>query len=182
MNLFFVIVFLVASFALCLRDPAAFLPALLDGAKDAVALCMSLACVYAVWLGFLKIAEDAGVLRGMSRAMRPITRRLFRTDNPAALEKIAVNLSANFLGMGGAATSAGVDAMRLLAAEGEFSRAMFFVVNCAGVQLLSTTVLSLRAAAGAAQAFDVVLPILLSSVLALLVGAGLVFLVYGRTK
>lgn len=182
MNILFLAVFIVCTALLCVRDAAAFLPALLAGAERAVTLCITLAAVYAVWLGILQNAEDAGALRGLARGMKPLTKKLFRAENESALEKIAVNLSANLLGMGGAATPAGISAMHLLGAEkdAEYSRAMLFAVNCAGLQIFPTTVVSLRASAGAASAYDVVLPILLSSLCALLAGASLVLFLYGR--
>lgn len=182
MNVLFLAVFIVCTALICVRDPSAFLPALLAGAERAVSLCITLAAVYAVWLGILQIAEDAGALRGLARGMKPLTKKLFRTENEGALEKIAVNLSANLLGMGGAATPAGISAMHLLGAEenARYSRAMLFAVNCAGLQLFPTTVVSLRAAAGASSAYDVVLPILLSSLCALVLGASLVMLLCGR--
>lgn len=184
MNVVFLAVFLVSVALVVLRDPAAFLPALLTGAGKAVTTCLTLASAYAVWMGFLKIAEAAGVLRGMSRAMRPLSRRLFRTDDDKALEQIAVNLSANFLGMGGAATPAGISAMNLLGArkKNEYSRAMFFAVNCSGVQLLPTTALALRVQAGAQNAYSILLPAYLSELAALLVGMALVMIVYGRKR
>lgn len=184
MNFVFLVVFIACTLLLVVREPAAFLPALLAGVERAVGLCVTLAAVYAVWLGILQAAADAGLLRGMARGMKPLTKRLFRAENGPALEQIAVNLSANLLGMGGAATPAGISAMNLLGAErnAEYSRAMLFVVNCAGVQLFPTTVVSLRAAAGAVSAYDVVLPIFLSSFAALLFGAALVMLVYGRKR
>ena len=182
MNVLFLSVFLVCTAMLCVRDPAAFLPALLAGAERAVTLCITLAAVYAVWLGILQVAEDAGVLRGLARGMKPLTGKLFRAEKENALEKIAVNLSANLLGMGGAATPAGISAMRLLGAEkdAQYSRAMLFVVNCSGLQLFPATVVSLRAAAGASSAYDAVLPILLSSLCALVLGVLLVWAVLGR--
>ena len=184
MNFLFAAVFLTACALLLARDPAAFLPAMLEGAGNAVRLCVTLAAVYAVWLGILKVAEDAGILRGMARGAKPLLGKLFRTKNAAALEKIAVNVTANFLGMGGAATPAGVSAMNLLGAEkrADYSRAMLFVFNCAGVQLFPATVVSLRAAAGAAAPYDVVLPVLLASLSSLLFGAAAVMLAYGGKR
>lgn len=181
MNVLFVAVFSASCLFVAWIDPAAFLPALLRGAEKAVALCVTLAAVYAVWLGFLKVAEHAGALRAVSRGLRPLTRRLFRTDDERALEQIAANLSANLLGMGGAATPAGIAAMRLLGTgdRAEYARAMLFAVNCAGFQLLPATVLALRAQSGAANPYSVYLPILLASLSALLLGAVLVRVVYG---
>lgn len=179
MNVLFVCIFALSSAALLLSDPSAFLPALLSGAEDALRLGATLAAVYTVWLGFLKIAEDARLTRGLAKGLRPVTSRLFRTQNPAALGQIAVNLSANLLGMGGAATPAGAAAMRHLGGDGNArGRAMLFVIGCAGVQIFPSTVISLRAAAGAADPYDVYLPILLASLCALALGVGAVLLAY----
>ena len=183
MNILFVAVFAASSAALLFKDAAAFLPALLAGAGKGVALGLQLAAVWAVWLGFLHVAEDAGILRGLSRAVRPLTGRLLRTKNEAALGQAAVNLSANLLGMGGAATPAGTQAMRLLGEEeNAFGEAMLFVIGCAGVQIFPSSVIALRAAAGAADPYDVYLPILLASLCALAVGVSLVLLAYALKK
>ncbi|PWM51389.1 MAG: hypothetical protein DBX39_01895 [Bacillota bacterium] len=183
MNVIFVCIFVISGVLLILRDPAAFLPAMLEGSKNALMLGVTLAAVYAVWLGFLKIAEDAGLLKGFSKVLKPLTAKFFRTKDEKALEQISVNLAANLLGMGGAATGAGVCAMRLLDERGEtYARAMFFVVNCAGVQLLPATVLSLRVQSGSAAPYDIVFPALLAALAALAIGAVLVRIVYGRKK
>ena len=110
-------------------------------------------------------------------------RRLLKTDDAAAEEQVAVNFAANLLGMGGAATPAGISAMRLFGKQkNEYARAMLFVVNCAGVQLLPTTLISVRAAAGSAQPFAPVLPALCCSLAALLFGAILVHLLYRKRR
>ena len=183
MNVIFVCVFVISGILLIVRDPGAFLPAMLEGSKNALMLGVTLAAVYAVWLGFLKVAEDAGILRGFSRVLKPLTAKFFRTKDEKALEQISVNLAANFLGMGGAATGAGVSAMCLLDERGEeYARAMFFVVNCAGVQLLPATILSLRVQSGSVAPYDIVFPALLAALAALVIGAVLVRIVYGRKK
>lgn len=183
MNVLFLVVFIAASVLVVLGDPAAFLPALLAGASRAVALCLTLAGVYALWLGFLRVCKDAGLLSGLSRLLRPPVRRLLKTDDAAAEEQVAVNFAANLLGMGGAATPAGISAMCLFGEKkNEYARAMLFVVNCAGVQLLPTTLISVRAAAGSAQPFAPVLPALCCSLAALLFGAILVHLLYRKRR
>ena len=180
MNAIFLALFALSAGLLLVRDPAAFLPALLEGAGKAVSLGLTLAAVYVVWLGFLRVAEDAGLVRGLARGVRPLTSRLFATRNAAALDAAAVNLTANFLGMGSAATPAGIAAMRRLGRteRADYAQAMLFAVNCAGVQLLPTTALAVRMGAGSAQPYDIVLPALLASLSALLMGACLTLLLY----
>ena len=105
--------------------------------------------------------------------MLPLTRRLFGTKNDLALQNISVNLAANLCGMGGAATGAGIAAMRLLDKE-RYAQEMFFVVNCAGLQFFPSTVLSLRVQAGSAAPLSVLLPALLASLFSLALGILLV--------
>lgn len=184
MNVLFFAVFFASALAVLLRAPETFLPALLSGAESALKLGATLAAVYTVWLGFLKIAEDAKLTRALAKRLKPVTSRLFRVKDENTLGHIAVNMSANLLGMGGAATPAGISAMNLLGAaeRPDYSRAMLFVVNCAGLQLLPATVISLREKFGAASSYDVILPIFLSSLLSLAVGALLVKLFLGRKR
>jgi spore maturation protein A len=145
--------------------------ALLASGGEAVAMCLSLAGAYALWCGVMNILEAAGAMDALARAMRPLLARLFpeaagHTDVERA---IATNLSANMLGLGNAATPAGIEAMRgMQALNKESERAtdgmcMFLVVNASSLQLLPTTIISLRAAAGAAAPFDIVLPSLVAT-------------------
>ena len=183
MNIAFLIIFIASSVVLLVTKPEAYLSALLSGAESSLALCFTLAVIYTVWLGLLNVAKDAGLTRALARGMKPVTSRLFRTKNEGALDKISVNLSANFLGMGGAATPAGVSAMKLLDGKDEkYSRAMLFVVNCSGLQILPATVIALREKFGSVSSYDIILPVLLSCLVSLLVGMLLVRVIYGRKK
>ena len=133
------------------------------------------------------LSEDRRIRRHPARhgaRHAPAIEQLLRTRNEKALEQVAVNLSANFFGMGGAATPAGISAMNLLGADkdSEFSRAMFFAVNCSGVQLFPATALALRVQAGAENPYSILLPAYLSELAALLLGVALVLLFYGRKR
>ncbi len=181
MNRLFAVVFVLSCAALLRRDPAAFLPALLRGAEDALKLGAAFAAVYAVWLGILKVAENARLTDALAGGLRPLTSRLFRVRDGETLGHIAVNLSANFFGMGGAATPAGVSAMRRLEGEkGGYARAMLFAVNSAGVQLVPVTLLALREKFGAASPYDILPPVFAASLVSLAAGMLLVRLIYGR--
>ncbi len=144
--------------------------ALLSGGGKAVELLLNLAGAYAFFGGLLGVLRASGAADVLARAMsRPLS-RLFRfaPGEEAALGDIGLNLSANMLGVGGAATPAGIAAMRTMAsvhADGRASDAMilFLVVNTSSVQLLPTTMIALRAQAGAANPADIVLPTLLAT-------------------
>ncbi len=184
MNIMFLIVFLASALAVVFNSPESFLPALLNGAKSAVTLSLTLSSVYAVWLGFLKILERCGILSGLSKILKPIISKIFKVNDENAVGLITINATANMLGMGGAATPAGVAAMARLEEikNPEYSKAMLFVVNTASIQLLPATVIALRAEFGSVNPYNVLLPILLSSALSLAIGILLVKLLYGRKK
>ena len=118
MNALYLLLFLLSGAVLLLSDPAAFLPALLDGASRAAVLSASLLASYAVWLGLMRLWEESGVTRGISRLLRPLSRRLFKTDDEETLSAIGMNLSANLLGIGSAATPYGIRAAELLEQRG----------------------------------------------------------------
>lgn len=142
--------------------------ALLSGGSEAVSFCLSMAGAYAFFGGLLGVLRESGVTVAMARVMRAPMQRLFcfAPGEDAALDDICVNLSADLLGMGGAATPAGLAAMRTMAKvhrpDEPPSDAMllFLTLNMCSVQLLPTTMIALRAAAGAQNPADITLPTL----------------------
>lgn len=127
-----------------------------DSAESAVTLAIGLVGVMALFLGLMKVAEKGGMLTIIARALRPLLTRLF-PDVPAehpAMGAIILNLSANVLGLGNAATPFGIRAMqqleRLNPQPGTASNAMvlFLAMNTSSVTLLPTGVIALRASAG----------------------------------
>ena len=182
MNILFIVVFVASTFLLLKNNVQQFLPALLDGAENAIRLMLTLGTVYAVWMGLLQIAEDAGILQKASKGVRPLIKRIFKIDDREVTEKITVNITANFLGMGGVATPAGTMAMELLGEhkKASYAKAMLFAINCAGIQLLPTTILALKAEFGSTTPYVVLLPIYLASLVALIVGVFLTRLCYKK--
>jgi len=130
-----------------------------DGAKTAVTIALSLIGVMAVWLGVMRLAERAGLVQKIARALRPIMRRLF-PDVPAehpAMGAMLMNMAANMLGLGNAATPLGLRAMRDLESlnphPGTATNAMctFLAINTASVQLIPTTAIAILVAAGSTR-------------------------------
>lgn len=153
-------------------------PAVLEGAASAVTLALSLAGSLCLWSGLLRVMERCGMTAGLSKLLRPLLGRLFpqAARDPEALGHISANVSANLLGLGNAATPAGIAAARRLqtlsggsTASHELCR--FLVINTASLQLLPTTVAAVRAAAGCETPFDILPAVWVTSVCAL--GAGL---------
>ncbi|MBQ9118008.1 MAG: hypothetical protein IJY11_02275 [Clostridia bacterium] len=178
MNVLFLTLFLACSGALLILNPEGFLSSLLDGTSKSATLCVALLASYTVWLGLMQVWEDSGVTRGVSRLIKPVTKRLFRTDDEKALKYISMNLSANMLGIGGAATPYGIRAAQALdkTKNAEFSSCMLFVVNATSVQILPTAVIGIRVALGSGNPTDIVLPTLIATAFSTGVGILLTFL------
>lgn len=171
MNGIFVAVFFVSAFLFLVVNPDGFLPAMLSGAEKAGALSLSLLAVYCVWLGFFKVLEESGLSHKLSRAVYPIAKKLFRSDDRDALFYASGNLSANLLGLPGAPTPLGVKAAeKFCAAKNHYAADMLFVLNATSLQLLPTTVIALRLAAGSCSPSDILLPTLLATLLSSLSG------------
>lgn len=152
--------------------------AAVDGAAGAVTLCISLLGIMCLWTGLAKIGERAGLIDRIARLMRPLIRFLFPAlgKNSAAVGAIVMNMVANLLGMGNVATPLGIAAMRELDRENRFrgdasdEMCMFAVINTASLQLIPTTVISLRQSFGSAEASAVIVPVWITSICALAAG------------
>lgn len=150
---------------------------MISAAGDAVVLAIGLVGVMALFLGLMKVIEAGGALKLLSRLLRPLMVRLFPavpSDHPA-MGAMILNLSANLLGLGNAATPFGIRAMqeldRLDPAKGTASDAMvlFLAINTSSVTILPTTVIALRAAAGSADPAGIVATTLFATVCATII-------------
>ena len=156
----------------------------LSGAENAVKVCLSFAGMMCFWSGILSLSEKSGVSDRLSRLLSPLLWRIFGKDS-TALNSVAMNVTANMLGMGNAATPAGMSAMRLLDAENNNScpnrkMAVFAVMNTASLQLVPTTVASMRAAAGSGAPFDIIVPVWITSFLSLVCSVAAVYCLYDK--
>ncbi len=171
-------------------DLSAAQDALLSGGTEAVAFFMSMAGAYAFFGGLLGVLRESGVTQALAGAMRRPLLQLFRfaPGEEQALDDICVNLAADMLGMGGAATPAGLSAMRKMAAAGKMNGCasdamlLFLTLNMCSVQLLPTTMIAIRAQAGAKNPADIVLPTLLATGVQTLTGIALCKIFAVRNK
>jgi spore maturation protein SpmA len=130
-----------------------------DGARTAVTIALGLIGIMALWLGVMRLAEKAGLVQKIARALRPVMRRLF-PEVPAehpAMGAMLMNMAANMLGLGNAATPLGLRAMRDLESlnshPGIATNAMctFLAINTASVQLIPATAIAILVAAGSTR-------------------------------
>lgn len=125
--------------------------ALFQSANEAVTLSISLISILVFWLGMMKVAEEAGILKALANLFKPIVERLFPElpkDHPA-IGYILSNITANMFGLGSAATPMGLKAMeemKKLSKSDIASRSMitFLALNTSGLTLIPTTVIAIR--------------------------------------
>ena len=152
--------------------------AVTEGAVNAVELCIAMAGPLALWAGLGRLMERVGLTDGLAKLLSPVLGRLFpasRTD-PELAGQLSANVTANLLGLGNAATPAGIRAAGRLRDPKDPDRATdglcrLVVMNTASIQLLPTTVAAVRQSAGCASPFDILPCVWVSSILS--VSAGL---------
>ena len=150
--------------------------AAMAGAQSAIDLSVSMAGMLCLWSGIMEVMNVCGLSRGLARAFRPLLRQLLpeASRDEETLAAVSANVSANLLGLGNAATPLGIRAARRMArgcggvASDELC--LLVVLNTASIQLLPTTIASVRAAAGCRTPFDILPAVWFSSVLSVTVG------------
>lgn len=150
--------------------------AVMDGAQTAVELSIFLLGSMCAWLGFLKVAEESGLSRLLAQALSPIIGRLFPEyrEDEEIQGKISMNLSANLLGLGNAATPLGLAAMKSMAEKNTTDSPtkgmiLFVVMNTASLQLIPVNMAAMRANCGSAAPFSILPQVWITSAASLAV-------------
>lgn len=152
--------------------------AALDSSKEAVSLCITMVGVMAFWTGIMKIAKESGMLEAASEKIRPLLHFLFPgiPKGHAAEAHIATNIIANILGLGWAATPAGLKAMEELRTlsdqeAGVASNAMcnFLILNISSLQLIPINIIAYRSQYGSPDPTAIILPGMIATCISTLV-------------
>ena len=152
--------------------PGAVTKAAVDSAKTAVDISLGLVGIMTLWLGIMRVAEKAGLISMLGRALRPISRLLFPDIPPEhpAIGAVIMNFAANMLGLSNAATPLGIKAMEELQElnpnKETASNAMviFMTLNTGGIQLIPATIIGVLAASGAKNPTAIISTALIASV------------------
>lgn len=185
MNILFVVITIISIGMICIINPESAISVMLEGTRGAVDLSLKMAAIYALWMGILKIMEKSGISIYISKIFRPITKLFFKTESQEAQDVIGMNLTANFLGMGGAATPLGIKAMELMQDGSERATdnmLMFFIINVTSIQFLPATIIAMRATANSHNPSDIIFPSLLATSITTFVGILLVKIFTGIRK
>lgn len=148
------------------------------GATQAFELVLKLTGGLCFWSGIMKVAQKAGICDAVAKLLRPVLKLIFPKlpEKSTAAKLIGMNISANLLGLGNAATPFGITAMKELSCLNQNKNTAsdemvcFAVINSSSIQLLPTTLCLLRASYGAKNPLDVLPCIICASVLSLSVG------------
>lgn len=156
--------------------------AALDSAREAVSLCLTMLGVMSFWMGMMEIATKAGIVRGMSKCLRPFLRFLFPNipKKHKANEFIATNIISNILGLGWAATPAGIQAMEALG-ELQEERGQdkntasdemcdFLILNISSLQLIPISLIAYRSQYGSVNPTRIVGAGLIATTISTLAG------------
>lgn len=160
--------------------------AVMEGAGSGVTLVLTTAGMMCLWTGLMKIADRGGLTTLLARAFSPVMRRLFPdypVDSPA-MKAVCMNVTANLLGLGNAATPFGLTAMQEMqkarpdpsSRTANDSMVLFVVLNTASIQLIPTFLGTIRMEYGSAAPFSILPAVWVTSVCGLLVGIGAAFL------
>ncbi len=151
--------------------------AALEGAQAAVEFCISIGGIICLWCAVMELMKQAGILSFFVKLLKPVLKRIFphAAKDDDILEPLSMNVAANLLGLGNAATPMGIKAakgMALLSPDAKASNELcrLVVLNTASIQLLPTTIAAIRAANGASAPFDILPEVWISSAASVIVG------------
>lgn len=150
----------------------------LNGASDAISLIISISGMMALWTGLMNIAEKSGITSALAKVFSPIIKFLFPDFSPNSLaaKSICMNITANLLGLGNAATPFGIKAMNEMQklnsdkSTATNSMIMFVVINTASLQIIPTLLCTIRQKHGSYNPFDILPCLWISSIVALTIG------------
>lgn len=174
MNAIFGAVTVLSLAILIVIDPEGALAAMMNGGTKAVELSVRMTVIYAVWFGIFEVLKKTGLSEKIAKLLKPVNRFLFGPVPEEAGSYIALNMSANILGVSGATTPMGIKATQALLSskDADYTHAvqMFFVINATSIQLIPASIISLRTSLGSENPSDILLPTILATLLSTVVG------------
>ncbi len=171
-------------------NPEDSINAMMNAGSDAVNLVFKLLGIYCVWLGIIALVDACGLSQKIASLLDPVIDWLFGKTTPDTKKYIALNLSANLLGMGNACTPTGLKAMNELdklnnSTTASMAMIMLVVINATGIQLIPTTIIGLRQQYGSTTSSDIIVPTIIATLISTLLAIFLVKLcnkIFKRAK
>ena len=149
-----------------------------ESTESAVSLCITLIGTMCLWSGIMKIASETSFVKKITNFLRPIMKILFPklNKNSNLYKEISMNMVANILGLGNAATPLGLKAMKTMQEENKHKdiltndMAVFIVLNTASIQIIPTTVIAIRNSLGSNNPTSIIFPVWIATICAAIAG------------
>lgn len=178
MNKVWLILLSSSIISLMFFDPSSVLSGLINASNKAVTLSFELCAIYAVWMGIFSILEQTGISKWFAKILSPLINLIYGKNNISTETRkyISLNMSANMLGMGGAATPMGLKAMESMQKDNidktsaTKEMTMLVVVCCCVFQFIPSTIMSLMAASGSINPSNIILPSIIASLCSTFIG------------
>lgn len=142
--------------------------------EDTVNMGINFLGIMCFWSGMIKILENTKILGKIQKILRPFIDKFFSEESEESKKLISLNMVSNILGIGNAATPIGIEAMKELDKTNEkktlsVGMSMFILLNTLSIQVIPTTIISVRASLGSEKAGTIILPVWLTSIVAFIV-------------
>ena len=169
MNRVWLILLISAIVALTIFEPQNVLIGLSTAGNKAVSLCFELCAIYAVWTGIFNILSQTKISKWLNKLLSPVVNLIFgkNTLDEQSKHYVCMNMSANLLGMNGAATPLGIKAIESMNKNNSSNKAtypmiMLVVICCTSLQLLPTSLIGMLTAAGSSNPSSIIVPSLIA--------------------
>ncbi len=161
-----------------------------ESVADAVELSITFLGTICLWNGIMEIAKNTTLMTKITKMLKPLINFLFPDlkNNEIAKQEVSMNIVANIMGLGNAATPLGLKAMKTMQKDNKkkdtLSNAMmmFIVLNTASIQLIPTNVIAIRASLGSANPTSIILPVWIATIIAAIVGIFFTKILIKRVK
>lgn len=173
-------IFIIISYiyAICVGKVSEINNSIFESCKSAVDLSITFLGTMCLWTGIMQIAKKTTLIAKLTNLLKPIMRILFPDidKNDPAYEEISMNMVANILGLGNAATPLGLKAMKTMQKTNTSkdtltnSMAMFIIINTASIQIIPTTVIAIRSSLGSNNPTSIIIPVWIATICAAIAG------------
>lgn len=156
--------------------------------KDVINLCITLVGTMSLWCGLMEIVKNTSIMAKIIKMLKPVLNWLFPDASENAMEDISMNTISNILGIGNAATPAGIRAMKELEKTNKDktklsnSMMMLIVLNTTSIQIIPTTVIAIRSSLNSNNPSDIILPIWVSTIIGTTVGIFITKILISRSQ
>lgn len=141
---------------------------------DTVSMMINFLGIMCFWSGMIKILENTKILKKIEKLLKPIIEKFFKNESEQAKKLISLNMVSNMLGIGNAATPMGIEAMKEMDKENKqkhlsYGMSMFVLLNTLSIQIIPTTIISVRASLGSEKPGVIILPVWITSIVTFII-------------